>query len=273
MPTTFYVLEAAVDQCTAEFYVNDIPIVRLGPGIGRYYGGPVNSHLIDGVNELAIVINPGATPSLAVTGDAGERQRSATRESRAIGKLTRYPFGAVVGGPQGVDLIIADWKGPEEEAPVVFPRVAAGQADLGELYGPWEWQDAGKIMLDETTAGEIKPVLEKLRESLAAANPGPFLELGRTRMKESARAFGFSVAEKERLIRTNTRQESSHAGWGLQPLNEARFDLRLCAEDRMVEAVAKDWEAILRENPDAGGRSAYYTMMLSRIGGEWAIVR
>ena len=49
------------------------------------------------------------------------------------------------------------------------------------------------------------------------------------------------------------------------------FDLRLCAADRMVECIADDWRAIVREAPSA--ETMFFPMTLSMIGGAWSIVR
>ena len=64
-PQTFYVFECLARGCVAEFYLNDIPIIRRGSGVGLEYGGQVNQYLVDGTNELTIVVNPGPVPGEA----------------------------------------------------------------------------------------------------------------------------------------------------------------------------------------------------------------
>lgn len=56
-------------ECRFEFYISGIPFSRLGGIWGEETGGaPLNEYIGDGENELMLVIEPGETPSVAMTG-------------------------------------------------------------------------------------------------------------------------------------------------------------------------------------------------------------
>jgi len=56
------IVEAEVENCSVELYINGIPVGLCGVGISQTTALPVNEYLIDGENELAVLINPGDTP-------------------------------------------------------------------------------------------------------------------------------------------------------------------------------------------------------------------
>ena len=61
------VIEAFVENCNAEVYLNDIPVGRIfGDGVrSSELGITVNDYVAQGVNTLEIVVEPGDTPSVA----------------------------------------------------------------------------------------------------------------------------------------------------------------------------------------------------------------
>ena len=56
------VVEAEVHDCAVELYINDIPAGLCGIGINQKTTIPINEYLIDGINKLSVLINPGDTP-------------------------------------------------------------------------------------------------------------------------------------------------------------------------------------------------------------------
>jgi hypothetical protein len=59
------VLEAETTDCTIEIYLNDIPVGLCGIGGSRALSRPIHEYLLDGENELGVLVNPGDTPALA----------------------------------------------------------------------------------------------------------------------------------------------------------------------------------------------------------------
>lgn len=268
----FYVLECYSTGVNAEFYLNDVPIIRRGEKLGKRYGGPCNQYLIDGVNELSVILHPGKTPSESLYSKKGRQRIKLEEDAEVKADLSVYPFGSVMGGPAKKVLANIHWQLGEGEH-TVFQKVISARVDLGKLFGEWEWQKAERVELNEETLEEIHKFIKDLHLSLAAGDPEPFLELGEPRLKDIEKAFDLVPGQKADLIRTVTLDDAEQDWWGIEDLNPDNYDLRLCAQDRMVEIIQKDWEPILRESPDPEGGVGSYSMTISKLDGEWKIVR
>ncbi|MFO0605230.1 MAG: hypothetical protein U0324_18770 [Polyangiales bacterium] len=266
----FDVLEARADGCDVEVYLNGIPVTLRGPTHGRAFGAPVNHLVVDGVNELALVVDPGPRPSEALSPAAG-RHRLPTDDHRAWARLARYPAGAVIGGPDGVELLRVEHASSAQSRPVMAPRVVEGRVDLGARSGRWAWQDAPRLSLDATTRNEIAAYLTELAGALSAGDCEVFLARSELRLAEVAQAFGRARGEKESVIRDGQARRRQRPGFAVRAVDVSAFDLRLCAGGRLVECVADDWRAIVREAPS--DETMYFPMMLARLGGAWCIAR
>ncbi len=270
--TLFYVLECAVEGCDAEFYINDVPIVLRGEAHGKYYGGQCNQHLIDGINEIEIIINPGPTPGEALKGQDGVRRRLAPdKEAKAGAILAVYPYGAVVRGPERKPLMSAHWTATED-TPEFFPKVVTGITDLGPLFGQWDWEKSEAVQLDDPTLEEIEELVAKLHQSLLTGDPELYIKTSQARFKNTERAYALKPGKKEDLVRLGTRSDSRQHWWGLEPLNPPDFDFRLCGRNRLVEIVNKDWEPPLKELADDEDGVSTYPMLLGKKDGDLEIL-
>lgn len=270
--TKFYVLECASEDCDAEFYLNDIPIVRRGPKLGPFYGGQSNQYLIDGCNEIAIVVNPGPTPSQALSRKSVRFPRVSIKPAKVTARLALYPFGAVVGGPDAKELMKVEWVSSSDE-PTVYPKVVSCESDLGELFGSWEWESAPRLELNDPTRKEIVKFVENLHLSLAAGDPELFIDLGAPRLNDMEKAYGQDPGSKSEMLRNIMQVDVQESWWGMQALAPGQYDFRLCARDRMVEVIGKDWKPVITEEADDDGGVGSYPMLLSKIKDKWRIVR
>ncbi len=267
----FYVAECEVKACTAEFYLNDIALIRNSPDGGYYHAQPVNQYILDGTNELAMIIEPGPQPSLARSGPPeGRREMEVplTDPRSATLRLCRYPYGAVVGGPERQLIQELRWPQAEHEEPHLYPLPVRVEFERATGTGPWSWEAAAKLTLDAGTRAEIESLLNRLWASLAQGDPALFLEVAAPRFDDLAEAFEDPPYKKRNAFR---RLEAEIQG--LQPLDPDTFDLRLAAGGRMVECLQKDWQPVLRGAPDEAGNEDHYDMFLARLEGEWRIVR
>ncbi len=269
----FYVLECKVEHCTAEFYLNDIPVIRRGPDIGDAFGGPVNHLLVDGVNCLEMVIEPGPTPAEALKGVPDSRRPEAPPENaRAQAALTTYPKGAVVEGPDREELVSMEWQA-EEGTPCFFPRVCATTYDLGPVYGRWQWQDAERITLDDATLRDASDFVIGLHGSMAIGDFEPYIQSGRTRNAEFDRIYEKAPGATAGQFRNMRADCIDDPYWGMAQLSSDTFSLRLCAHDRLVECISNAWQPVLEELPDQEESIMRYPMMIGKIDGEWQILR
>jgi len=269
----FYILEATADGCVAEFYINDFPICRRGTACGYYYGGPVNEFLLKGENTLAFIIQPGKTPSTALSGETGERQRRVPEENAFVSlKLSRYPKGAIVGSPDGEELASLEWR-PEAGRPVMFPRIGALRIELDLPYGPWDWEDYPLIVLDGAVTEEITAFASDLHLGFAAGFHEPYVERCAVRFADAENAHFLEPGDRGAEAKDLLPYVMDDPAWEMLPLQELTPSFRLCAEDRMVQVVADDWNALLRQRPDDKGNGVQFPMMVAKVDGEWGIIR
>jgi hypothetical protein len=269
----FYVIECAADNCIAEFYVNDVPIARRGKECGHFIGAPVNEYILKGTNEIAFVVNPGGTPGNALLGEGGKRDRCIPeKDAKVSAILARYPRGAVVGGPDRDELIGLEWT-RDENAYTVFPLVRSVQLELDPPFGPWPWEQFPHITLDETVIGEVMDFIKEMHLALAAGYSEHFAEKCHHRFTDVEQAHFLEPGDREAEAKQLFSYVMEEPGWAMVPLDQVEPDLRLCAQDRMVQLIAKDWHAILRQQPDEEGRGIFFPMMVSKIDEEWQIVR
>ncbi len=273
MKDIFYVLELTVEKCMAELYLNDIPIARRGMDCGYFYGVPVNEFIVNGKNEIALVLEPGDRPSHAYTGKEGQRGRFVPdKEAKITAILGTYPCGAVVGGPDRTELAAIGWT-PDDGSPLMFPQVRSVRVDIWPPFAPWKWEQAPPITLDEETLGEIDAFIKDLHLSLSAAFHEPFLEKCTLRFSEIEQAHYLPPGNRASEARRVFPDIMDTPSWAMQPLQEIAYDLRLCARERMVQLISKDWQAILRQTPNEKGEGIFFSMFLSKIEGKWEVVR
>ena len=271
--TKYYVLECAVEGCNAEFYLNDVPIVLRGDEYGKFYAGQCNQHLVDGVNEISILINPGPTPGESISGLLKERTPlTPDKEAKAGAILALYPYGAVTGGPQRKPLMSAHWLPRKEGLEEIFPKVVSASHDLGPLFGEFDWHKTETLTLDSETMSEAEDLLNDLHQSMLSGDPEPYIKTSKPILKSVERAYGLKPGAKEKLIRLGTRSDSRQPWWGLEPIDPAAFDFRLCGQNRLLEVLNKNWEPVLKEFADDEGGVSTYPMFIGRLEGEMRIV-
>lgn len=276
MSRTFHVLEVHVEGARAEAWLNDLPFALRGDGegLGRYVAGPVNHLLVDGANELSLVLEPLAPPSSA-TGLAGARRaRRVLEEARASARLVRYQEGMVVGDARGKLLAELAWESPDDGGARSWPQAVGCSFDLGKVVGRWAWEGAPRAPLDDAAQGELEALLGELADALEHGDADAFLALVRPRTADLARAYGRSLANKEAELRRLVVDEAASPHRGVLPLEPAAWDLRPIGRGRLLDCVRKDGQAILRGPPrPPEGFSSTYEVRVARLDGAWQVVR
>jgi hypothetical protein len=270
----FYVLLAEAEGVEAEFFVNDVPIVRRsGEGAMTDYSGPCNQDLVPGWNVITAVIGPGPTPSSTLRGSPG-RRRVTLEKARVQARLMRYPEGAVSGAPGGDLLAQLEWEAPDLVRPVTLPRVVSAGVDLGPLGGRWRWQDATPLTLDEPTLREVRTFLETLHAMLSKKDLERFLALTQVRLSDVERAFERRAGEKAAEVLNAVKGEVAKPEWGMLPLEPEAWDLRLCGGNRLIDCVRRDGAPILRETPRAPTNiSVEWPVRVAKLDGVWHVAR
>ena len=268
MTDIFYILECRVKNCVADFYLNDIPVFRRSDELGAFAAGPYHELLLAGRNELAIVVEPGDTPSTALSG-GGARNRVHRTSAMAEAKVVRYPAGVTVGDPSGELIGAARWDHLDGAGPVVFPLVRSGVFEHSPAEEPWEWEKGERLRLEPELAGIATKLVNQLRIELTLGDAETFLKVTKPRVADIARAYGNSSEDKERNYVEWIKLEAPK--WFFEPIKPEALDFRLCGRDRLVELARRDGEPMLRCLPGADGSQTSFPLYLGKLNGEWLV--
>lgn len=264
MAHPIFAFEASVELCTAEFYLNDIPLIRLNAAAPRRAVIPVNEFLTGGRNLVEIVAHPGPTPAAARQGsppldDAG---------ARALARIVRYPPNAIPGEDAGDRYLHLAWR--SEARAVTSPAVAAQSVALDLPAGRWSWERADVLELTPATVAEVRGMIHTVQGWYRARDFDRLLAFKRLGLAEWAAAYGESAAaHADRIRRVLDEHLWNAPDWSVEDVDLARYDLRLCAGGRLVDCIAKDWLPIVR----AGDGGSRFAMRIGRLGGEWHHLR
>ena len=254
-------------NCGVELYVNGIPMRK------SLLSQPFNSisahqYLIDGVNEIELVIFPGPTPSQVRIGHYEKDSAGIFAET----KLVKYLVDVYPRDTSGELLVKTMWQG-ESNNKEIFPKIVKAKADLGHMFGRWPWQDAEKLELNKQTTNEIVEYVKAFHKAFTAGDGKQILSLAKMRLDAAYRAYPGADREHESSLFINDVEErKNNPAWKVTPLNPTQFDFRLCAGDRMVEIVNKDWKPTIRGIFEDTGEEYSYRMFLSRINGKFHMV-
>lgn len=270
MASEWVVLEARVAGVGAELHVNDIPVARIGLPGARSAAVPVNQYVVQGSNRLSLVVNPGPSPARALEADP---EPSRATGAMASATLSVYRRGAVSGDGSGEVLASVSWTARVDGEAEAFPQRVDTELAVPLDLGPWAWQAADQLALDEQTVGEVAGLIDIVRSGLEAADLSSFLDLAARGLREIARAYDDSPDEGVSTLRAVVQHSRGAPHWRFPPLAREVWDLRLVANSRMIECIGKDWEPIVRSVTDAEENSFLMPMLVGRIGGQWAILR
>jgi hypothetical protein len=114
-------------------------------------------------------------------------------------------------------------------------------------------------------------MLRNFHEAFSAHDPGPILDLMQVYYYEYALAYPARSAEQviESVRASITRSGSK---WDVAPLVHNRFDLRLCAGDRLIECVDRAGNPLIRADVGTGPPYAF-PIMAGFYQGRWQVLR
>ncbi len=262
--------EVELRHCGADLWLNGFPLRRRRHPGDPFASIPVHWYLVNGQNKLEVVVEPGARPTLSREHTGYRRLIGAS----AIGRLIRYPIGAITDPDNGTLLGEINWQ-PPDDRDEAYPLVLSANIDVRTPFPRWAWQDAPVLTLDEATQKEALSVLSRAHEAFDRGEVKAMLDLLKVRFDEGLSAHPH--ADRKTL-------EEELKGWveevasdevEVLPLAPERHDMRLCAGGRVLELIDQDNRPSqrYRTEDDEGDDVTGYPMMLARVGGRLAIVR
>jgi len=261
-----------VGDCTAELSVNGIPATRIAWSPTRI---PIENVaaaqlLIPGTNMLELLVEPGATPSVART----DKRELPFKKMWAVARLVRFHDGAS-GLPEEGE-ILAEVKFRWEDASLdrqTFPQSTAIQVEMGAAFGRWAWQDAPELVQGDALREEANAVLDEVEAAIRAFHADRFWSLTELQIADVLRAY---PAVTEGFLRSDLATMFDHYRKMKDPVmarDRDAQDFRLVAGDKLLHCIDKDWSTTFKLRDPDDASAVPYTIMLGRIGGKLRIVR
>lgn len=271
-PPATHVVHAQIEArgCTAELYLNDIPVSRIHPGRTAFESVAVEQLLVPGKNRIEVLVEPGSRPSRARL----EARDLPAVDFEAIGRLVRLPDGEFTDPENGEVLAEARAVRPPDTTGVLgFPRSAIAEVDLGAAHGRWAFLDAPLLVLDDALVAEAGRVLDEIARAYRDLSAPRLWALSELHIRDSLRAY---PAVSEASLRADLEEILAHYGRvadRVVPRDESRHDFRLVGGGRLVECVDDDWAPSLRLRDPDDGSAVPHPVLLARIDGRLRVVR
>ncbi len=262
--------ELRLEGCVAEVWLNDIPLARVDGTKMAVHTRVAHGYLVPGENVLELVAAPGATPAVSRTGRSAAPLDPA---GKALARVVRYKVGDFTDENSGHTFVLC--RLGEHNVPTAAPGTPTIARARGEVSAPfprWAWQEAPVLAL-ERVREEVAALIKKVHEAFARGQPDEVLALMAVCHAETAICLPAWSAEELRADLAETIRAIPASGARLRPLDEANFDLRLCAGGRLVECIGKDWLPLIQRGPDASGATFSFRMFVGKHKGRWAILR
>lgn len=267
--------ELELTDCSGELWVNGIPL----PGLPIHRPSfevsvPIQHALVTGMNQLELWVDV----------EGGPRENKVPRKAplrpsaRAVARLVAYEPGVQATPENGTLLATLEYQGDrvDHDEATQAPRVRRLGVDLGMSFGPWAWEKAPILELDDATMNEAKSVVREMHGALFSGDAQKVLNLIRLRWEEMDRAYPG---------RDDAADQRNHAAWIAElgqdprsnvPLEPENHAFRLIAGGRMIECIDEDFFASIRiaqEVEPNRWAAAPYSISLARVGQRLTIVR
>ncbi len=240
----------------------------------RLDGYPVNSWIINGENTLEVEVH-GLVDDPDVEelpNDQDEPSPDAALSERRILvqlKVERDPIDGQLGegdveilGELELDASEID----EDELPMFY----RGTFDYQSPLGRWAWQDADTLKEDAASGEALGELLQGVHDMVAAKDIDGIMDLMTIPIEERGQAFGVGSAVVHQELRECYEDLFDDEDFKLAPLDPDVFAPRSHGNDRLLELVQEDGEAMIRQDDD----DEYWTLplLVGQIDGQWVVL-
>ncbi|WP_026375735.1 hypothetical protein [Aestuariibacter salexigens] len=265
-------LDLYIKDCSAEFYFNDIPVRLMGEGENFH---SMNAHhlLLDGTNQMEVVINPGPTPSTVRELDEQQNTDGLKNKPSVCIRLMSYPVGAFAGDTKnGRILMQLNWEyDAEQHKDIRFPYSVSDTRDLGPMLGPWIWQQCQPIDL-LTDMAAIEKTAELIYNAFVSGDAQTVVRYCDPSLKDIGKALPAYGEQEFRSDMLTDISSNRLLASKAEPFNKDSTDFRLCANGRMVQLINSDWSHTIRSPEDDEGERYELPAFLGKIQNQWYVV-
>jgi hypothetical protein len=267
---TIVLAQLEVSDCSAELWLNGIPLMRLAPPMMHIQNLAVEQYLIPGTNTLELVIEPGVRPSLA----RKELREVAFRPMAATGRLIRFPEG-VPGTVEYGELLCEarfSWLDatPDRQS---FPRSIGAQVNMGPAHGRFSWQDAPTLVLNAVTIDEACALLDELEEAIVALDEERLWRLTGLKLHDVLRSYSQVTEESLRREFKALLGRQQNALTAVLHRDRSKHAFRIVAGGRMLQCIDDDWTSSFKLQNPRTGSLIQYPLFLARIDARLQVIR
>ncbi len=260
-----------VERCTAELFLNGIPIVHIDPKRRTAFESrAVEQFIVPGKNRVELLVEPGPHPSVART----ELRQMKLGDAWAVARLVSFPDGVFTEPENGTVLGEVRFERlPDQDESRTMPASLVGEVELASANGRWAWQDAPVLDPGDALVAEARAVLEELAAAYRVGSAPAIWKLFEGPTKDLARAYpafteAMAKSELELLTAHFTKIPDR-----VIPFKPEEHDFRIVGGGRLIECVDRDWKGSLRiKDPDDGSETPV-THLLARLDGRLRVVR
>jgi len=267
MSYPIYFIDVQVEGCDAGVYLNGAPIVATTYKVKCTAAPTVSEWMLDGTNELAVVISraPYEEPRAAeVDGEPLPPPRM--RVSLCVGAADEL----VMPGAQR-ELCVVEW--PSRNAVDVRPPMQLhARCTVSHAWGAWRWLASPPLEDAKRSLEEIASAVKLIHASLAAGNTRVVLAASEHKLAEVGRCYSMDPRMARARFRAGWREMSSQPGFQLAALEPEDIVVRRFCQDRLVVPLTRNGEHVIRETDDGSERWAL-PLYFARVDGLLAVVR
>ncbi len=259
------VLRLETSGVEAEAVFNGVPLARTSPARPVALL-PVHEYTLAGVNELALVVGPGA-PGAPAEGEPHLSDGHAWASLRLL--LPRD--GGVASAASARTLAQIDWAPPEGEVEEM-PLTIARRVELPISFPRWRWLDAPVVPDPALLKKDLAKYLLDIALGLAKGNPEPLVQASRLKLEDLAVAYQRNPADDLGRLRLHVQQ--LHAAQPLVPVlpSAPKLRLRPVAGGRLLECLGADGAPLL-QSPVAGGGRVCWPLRVAVVEGRFYVLR
>ena len=287
MDHVVYYLHVSINGYDAEVWLNDAPILRTSTAFPWLAFPTVSEWIVQGVNELKAVVYRAERPKEPLLDRRRPIYADPDDEEDDSGVVYKAPDlspvrlqvalcrGQLGGLPDlyNQDILCAlDWSPVPGQLPEL-PATATARRDIVHPFGRWSWEDAAPIALDRATMGEIGDVARSIRSYTEGGDVNALAGLMRVKFDEVGRCYNFSPEEAEEKMRMVYEAVVTPGSFELAEIDPAALDPRLCCGGRVVEVRNRDGRPAVRQKEPIGDQNWAMPVFLSKVGGQFVIVR
>lgn len=257
------VIRLASQGCTAEAWLNGLPMARVTP-VAPHVVVPAHEAALAGTNRLELLVET-AVPAVPAPPKAPH--------SMAVRLQLLLPrVGSAIDESQSRSLAELDWACAAGE-PLALPVQQVREADLPIRFPRWRWLDAPVLQATPALAGSAHAFITSLARDLARGQTDSFMSATRLRTEELALAYQRTPESESSRLREWLEQMYAAARLVWQPLAPADLQLRPLAGGRLLECLGREGAAALTTVPDKTGSTLALPLKVSVVEGRFYVLR